>query len=285
MQAESKRWRPTGLPWEQWKRGRELEKRREVWVASFFASEGVANLFRSQVAAPQERWRSSELGAEEHSPPDWLQMEAVDDIHGRALAELFGTWLAVRVCARRLPTDPIGAGLDALDALVRHGGELRAQADHVRPIAEDRAPDGGRWHPWAMTHPESSVDSAEAARRDVASGEMEAFVELVDEGVAGFRQGLRRTQWISRVAHFLPLLALAVVVAAVENSFGDGIFLAILIGLITFLIVDRIVIALVVEPIIESWQRTLLDEAADGLAEKLGQGSAAAALIRQSTSG
>ena len=166
----------------------------------------------------------------------------------------------------------------------RRVGELQAQADYVRPIAEDRAPDGGRWHPWAMKHPESGIDPGEAARRDVESGGMGAFVELVDEGVTGFRKDLKRTQWISRVAHFLPLLALAVVVAVAENSFGDGIFVAILIGVSTFLIVDRIVIALVIEPLIESWQRSLLDEAAERLGQ-LGLGPLALALIRQSTSG
>lgn len=273
MPTASTRWWPTGWPWRQWQRARELENRRDAWAANFFASE---------VAGQPDLVERSELGAELDSPPDWLRVNPVDEMHDRALKELVGSWLAVKVCARRLPSDPIGAGLDVLDGLVKRGGELRAQADHVRPIAEDRAPDGGRWHPWAMSNPESGMDPGEAARRDVDSGQMGRFVELVDEGVSDVRKAVRRTQWIAKMAHFVPLLALAVVVAVAESIFADGIALAILVGLSTFLIVDRIVIARVVEPVIEGWQRRLLDAAADDLGEELGEGAAAAALIRQS---
>jgi hypothetical protein len=158
-------WPPVGGPWSKWRGNLALEERREAWTGRFLAEVST----RPDVAAMCEL----------EPPPTTLRVAAQDGVHGRTLQNLYGAWLAVKVCARRLPTDPIGTGLDVLEALEVSVGELRDEASRVRHIADDRAPDGGRWFPWAMTHPESGIDASEAARRDLVSGEMAALVDEI----------------------------------------------------------------------------------------------------------
>lgn len=49
----------------------------------------------------------------------------------------------------KMAGQPISTGLGVLEALEGSIGELRDEASRVRPTADDRAPDGGRWFPWA----------------------------------------------------------------------------------------------------------------------------------------
>lgn len=246
-------WWPTGSPWARWRRHRALERRRESWTARFFAAE---------IARDPELVRKCEL----ESAPSGLEVEPLDDLHAATMAELYGAWLAAKVCARRLPTDPAAAGLDVLEVLERRGAELRAQVDHVRSAASDTAPDGGGWFPWAMSHPELGLSPDEAIRRDFRSGELSASVEGADRGVCEFRRKLRRTKMVASAAAFLPLLALAVLLAVAERTFSaDEWWAALVIAVVVFVLVDRILVARVLDPAIDDRQRRLLDASASEL--------------------
>ena len=50
----------------------------------------------------------------------------------------------------------------------------------LRRGSADRAPDGGRWFPWAMEHPDGSVSIDEAKERDIRAGSAEAYLEPID---------------------------------------------------------------------------------------------------------
>jgi len=164
-------WPSAGGPWSRWRAHLELEDRREAWTGNFFAEVSM----RPDVAALCEL----------ESPPLELRLPARDEAHGETLKELNGCWLAVKVCARRLPADPISTGIGVLNALESSLGELRDEASRVRPTADDRAPDGGRWSPWARAPRDSGMDWSEAARRDFESGQYGEFVDKIEEGLMG----------------------------------------------------------------------------------------------------
>jgi hypothetical protein len=260
-------WWPRGWPWRRWRWDRDVESKREAWACRFFAEE---------IAKDPSLTTKCEL--EPASPG--LRPAAVDREHAEATEELFGAWLAAKVCARRLPTDPIGAGLDALDTVANRSAELVAQVDRIRPFADDRAPDGGRWFPYAMQHPEAGIDPQEAARRDFRSGESGGYVELVDEGVTSFRRSLSRSKQLATVIHYVPLATLAAVLAIAESVLPGGWLIALIIGLAGFILVDSVIVAQIVEPTIESRRRQILDGAADDLFS-LGMGAVAAGLSRK----
>lgn len=260
-------WPSAGGPWSRWRASLDLEDRREAWTGKFF----------DEVSRLPDAAALCEL----ESPPGTLRVAAQDEVHGKTLKMLNGSWLAVKVCARRLPADPISTGLGVLEALEGSIGELRDEASRVRPTADDRAPDGGRWFPWALAHPESGMDESEAARRDFEAGRYGVFVDKIDEGLMDLRRGLRRARWTALVAHFLPLAAMAAVIAVGENLFSvDRWWVALMVGVGVFLIVDRILIVHVVEPMIDARQRRILDGAAHVL-EDLGLGALAAGLSRR----
>lgn len=261
-------WWPRGWPWRRWRWDRDVEAKREARACRFFA-EGIA--------------KDPPLTAkcELEPAPTGLREAALDREHAEAMEELFGAWLAVKVCARRLPTDPVGAGLDALDSVEKRSAQLRAQADWIRPFAEDRAPDGGGWFPYAMQHPEAGIDPEEAARRDFRSGESGGYVEWVDKGVDDFRRSLSRSKRIATVIHYLPLATLAVVLAIAESVLPGGWPVALIVGLAAFVLVDSAIVAHIIEPTIESRRRQIIDAAADDLGS-LGIGALAAGLARKS---
>jgi len=230
-----------------------LEGRRELWTGRFFAA---------GIAPHPELVEQCEL----EPPPTGLDVRPLDDLHAATVAELHGAWLAAKVCARRLPTDPAAAGLDVLEVLERRGAEFRAQVDHVRPAAADRAPDGGRWFEWAMTHPEFGLSPDEAARRDFRSGELSSSVEWVDRGVSEFRRTLRRTKAVASAAAFLPLFALAILIAIAERTISADEWWAVLaLAVLVYVLVDRVLVARVIDPAIDGWQRRLVDESASEL--------------------
>jgi hypothetical protein len=270
MGQASPRWWPGGWPWERWQRHRALERRRRAWTGRFLAGD---------VAVMPDALQKCELD----DAPVGLQLEPHVSLHADTLRELFGAWLAVKVCARRLPTDPIDAGIDVLDVFEQCGSELRAQADPVRPIAVDRAPDGGPWHWWALEHPECGIDEAQAIARDINSGGKAAYVDTIDEGARNLRRSIRTTKLLVAIVHLLPLAALALVVAATENIFStDSWWLVLIFAVGIFVIVDRIIITHAIEPMVEGRQRRILDKTADDLADGLGLGALAAALSRES---
>jgi hypothetical protein len=260
-------WPLAGGPWSTWRGSLALEERREAWTGKFLAEIST----RPDVVAMCEL----------ESEPTTLRVAVQDEVHGSTLQKFYGAWLAVKVCARRLPTDPIGTGLDVLESLEVSLDELRDEASRMRPIANERAPDGGRWHPWAVTHPESGMDESEAIRRDVEGGRATAIVERIDQGIIDFPQRLRRAKWTVQAAHFLPLAAMAAVIAIAENVFSiHRWWIALIVGVGVFVIVDRIVIVRVVEPMIEARQRRILDRAAKDIGE-LGLAALAAGLSRK----
>jgi hypothetical protein len=207
-------------------------------------------------------------------------VEARDDHHRETLQEIRQDWRAVKVCARRLPVDPIGVGHEVLDAVEKRSGALRAQADHVRAIARDRTPDGGRWHPWAMTHPESGLDPGDAARRDFMSGAMEAYVGHVDQGVSSFRRSLKSAKLLSAIAHLVPLAVLAAGIALGEDQLSMPWWAVPIFGVLVFLLVDRLLVTHFIDPVIQGWRRRILDKAADDM-NWLALGALGAALSRE----
>jgi hypothetical protein len=266
--------RLVGRPWKRWADSRKLEARREEWTTRFFATE---------VAARPDIVAQSVFSAAFDPVPDYVRGEPVDEAHEKALKELFGTWLAVKVCARRLPTDPIGTGLDALEHL-RSAGEISAQVDDLRPLAADLAPDGGPWFDWAREHPEYGLEESEAVQRDVRRGEAATFVKHVDNGVGDFSKSLRRARRWHWGVEFFPLTVLTLVVAAAEFALSiQSVWFVLALGVFFFLVVDLAGVRLVIEPFIEARQRRLLDEAAARL-DKVGWSALAAAVSRQNRS-
>lgn len=264
-------WPPSGSLRKRWRGSRDLEKRRRDWTRRFFSAD---------VAASQDVVAACERGID--PPPAALDVRPRDDAHATTLAEIRGDWRAVKVCARRLPSDPFEVALEVLEGAERRSAALLEQVDHARGIANDRAPNGGRWFEWAMTHPEFGMDPADAARRDMASGGMETYVDVVDEGIRDFRRALRKARFLSVAAHLIPLAALAGVVALGEGVLSlESWWLVLIVGITAFLLVDWLFITHIVEPLFESWRREILDDVADRV-DWLGLGALAAALSRES---
>ena len=100
------------------------------------------------------------------------------------------------------PTDPVEAGEEVVvKAPERRGADLARQAESFRPRADNRAPDGGRWSPWAMEHPESGITPEEADDRDFQAGYFEQWGALsTSYGINLVRGQLRRSRWVSEVS-------------------------------------------------------------------------------------
>jgi hypothetical protein len=99
--------------------------------------------------------------------------------------------------------------------------------------------------------------------------------------VTEFRRTLRRTKLIASAAAFLPLLALAVLIAVAERTVSADEWWAVLVlAVVVFALVDRILVVRVVDPAIDGWQRRLVDESASNLGW-LGVFALAAAMSRE----
>ncbi len=254
-------------PWK-WRKVRALETRRAAWFVKFFTED---------IAAVPEVVRRCEL----ESRPSTLMVEPVDALHEETIRKLTGAWIAVKVAARLLPSDPVQAAVGILEATERDIESLRSQVDHVRPVASGRAPDGGRWHPWVLNHPESGVTLEEAAKRDMEAGGAEAYVEHADAGVLTFRRHLRRAFLLSGIVRILPLLLLAIAVAVAESYVsGRSMWLVVITAIVVFIAVDLLMIDRLIEPLIDGRRRRILDEAAANY-EPLGSAALASALSRR----
>jgi hypothetical protein len=244
---------PAGGPWQRWQKSRDLQRRREFWIAGFLAEE---------VAMRPDMVAKCELG----QPPLALRASPTDEGGMSHRQHLLGAWLAMKVCARRLPTDPIAVGLGVFEGLRTHV-ETIGQADETRRTAGDKAPDGGRWHRWAMTNPGLNISEEEAIRRDMAAGGAAALIEHIDQAANTYRRAMRTLRWRAWMTHFLPLFALACVITILEIDISRGPWLALIVGILVFVVVDWVIVQHVVEPLIELKQRKIIDRTANELSD------------------
>lgn len=259
---------PRGSLSKRWRGARDLARRRREWAREFFVT---------HVAVSREVVEACER--EMDLPPALMRLQPQDETHAKTLAELRGNWRAVKVFTRRLPGDPIDLAMETLEDIDQGTAALREQVAGARGPADDRAPDGGRWFPWAMTHPESGMDPAEAAQRDMRSGYMDQTIENVDHGVSDFRRAFRKARRLSTAAHLVPLATLAGVVALGESLLSLGWLGSLGVGIAAFLVVDLFFVPYLLEPFVDSYRRRVLNDVADQM-DWLGLSAVAASLSR-----
>jgi hypothetical protein len=243
---------PRGSLVDRWKGARDLTRRRREWARGFFMSDIAGS---QQVVEACER--------EMDPPPAFLLVQPQDDNHARTLAELRGGWRAVKVFTRRLPSDPVGLAMETLERIDQGTDALRAQVAAARGPADDRAPDGGSWFPYAMAHPEAGIDPAEAAGRDMRAGYMAQSVENVDWGIRDFRRAFAKARRLATAAHLVPLAVLAVVVTLGESLLSFGWLASLGVGIGAFLLVDMLFVPTVLEPLVDSYRRKVMNDVAD----------------------
>jgi hypothetical protein len=237
-------------------------------------------LHNLHVLAHSASTSGAELAGLDFGPiPSQLMGTAPEEKYARHLADMRDRWVAVKLCAGRLPDDPIRAGYHILESIDEVTQELRLDRVALRLIVEDRAPDGGRWFPWAMEHPGEGIEPHEAAQRDMRVGSAEAFLAWVDK-VGGFRRRLRLSLYLDWLVRAFSAALVVVLTVALEPILSP--FPTIVVATLGYLALDVLVVDRVIKGmLLEKGQRSLLDRAAESFSGDIGMATLAASLARR----